>query len=132
MMFFFSSRRRHTRYIGDWSSDVCSSDLLRRQFSGLEDGRGSALGVKPHDLGVGAACRIEVALGIRAQRPQIGGIGISKRGEPRRQDQLAITPQRHTLGRAFFKLLIGGLPPVARVLGARHWRQSAYEEFEKG
>src|SRR5437762_13378166 len=28
-MFFFSSRRRHTRYIGDWSSDVCSSDLQR-------------------------------------------------------------------------------------------------------
>src|SRR5437879_13590586 len=27
-IFFFSSRRRHTRYIGDWSSDVCSSDLL--------------------------------------------------------------------------------------------------------
>src|SRR5437879_12925222 len=27
MIFFFSSRRRHTRYIGDWSSDVCSSDL---------------------------------------------------------------------------------------------------------
>src|SRR5436189_779389 len=25
--FFFSSRRRHTRYIGEWSSDVCSSDL---------------------------------------------------------------------------------------------------------
>src|SRR5437879_4110727 len=28
-LFFFSSRRRHTRYIGDWSSDVCSSDLNR-------------------------------------------------------------------------------------------------------
>src|SRR5437879_9613446 len=27
LRFFFSSRRRHTRYIGDWSSDVCSSDL---------------------------------------------------------------------------------------------------------
>src|SRR5437762_11776841 len=27
---FFSSRRRHTRYIGDWSSDVCSSDLSAR------------------------------------------------------------------------------------------------------
>src|SRR5258707_5944934 len=25
--FFFSSRRRHTRYWRDWSSDVCSSDL---------------------------------------------------------------------------------------------------------
>src|SRR5437762_3667914 len=30
MFFFFSSRRRHTRYIGDWSSDVCSSDLFAR------------------------------------------------------------------------------------------------------
>src|SRR5437764_11744979 len=27
MLFCFSSRSRHTRYIGDWSSDVCSSDL---------------------------------------------------------------------------------------------------------
>src|SRR5256885_16671368 len=27
MVFFFSSRRRHTRLQGDWSSDVCSSDL---------------------------------------------------------------------------------------------------------
>src|SRR5207248_4864035 len=27
--FFFSSRRRHTRSYGDWSSDVCSSDLNR-------------------------------------------------------------------------------------------------------
>src|SRR3712207_7008263 len=26
-VFFFSSRRRHTRYWRDWSSDVCSSDL---------------------------------------------------------------------------------------------------------
>src|SRR5690348_17529888 len=26
-LFFFSSRRRHTRWTGDWSSDVCSSDL---------------------------------------------------------------------------------------------------------
>src|SRR6266581_8877970 len=27
LCFFFSSRRRHTRWTGDWSSDVCSSDL---------------------------------------------------------------------------------------------------------
>src|SRR5947209_20217871 len=27
LIFFFSSRRRHTRYWRDWSSDVCSSDL---------------------------------------------------------------------------------------------------------
>src|SRR5438094_10654619 len=29
--FFFSSRRRHTRSYGDWSSDVCSSDLSPRR-----------------------------------------------------------------------------------------------------
>src|SRR3989454_7085897 len=31
--FFFSSRRRHTRLQGDWSSDVCSSDLGTTQFA---------------------------------------------------------------------------------------------------
>src|SRR5436189_2263520 len=43
LFFFFSSRRRHTMYIGDWSSDVCSSDLAvrtgddeRRQLAGLD------------------------------------------------------------------------------------------------
>src|SRR3989454_3682616 len=30
LIFFFSSRRRHTRLQGDWSSDVCSSDLRNR------------------------------------------------------------------------------------------------------
>src|SRR5690606_40252985 len=29
--FFFSSRRRHTRFSRDWSSDVCSSDLVTVQ-----------------------------------------------------------------------------------------------------
>src|SRR5690348_10845332 len=33
MCFFFSSRRRHTRWTGDWSSDVCSSDLTARCFT---------------------------------------------------------------------------------------------------
>src|SRR5437762_12868273 len=37
-VFFFSSRRRHTRYIGDWSSDVCSSDLRTTVFSGVSPG----------------------------------------------------------------------------------------------
>src|SRR5256886_15552950 len=38
-VFFFSSRRRHTRFDCDWSSDVCSSDLSSqfdaREFEGL-------------------------------------------------------------------------------------------------
>src|SRR5262249_57219567 len=29
LSFFFSSRRRHTRLVSDWSSDVCSSDLIQ-------------------------------------------------------------------------------------------------------
>src|SRR5690606_40596185 len=33
LMFFFSSRRRHTRFSRDWSSDVCSSDLMPLQHS---------------------------------------------------------------------------------------------------
>src|SRR5205085_6702238 len=56
--FFFSSRRRHTRFDCDWSSDVCSSDLPRRVFlragemhfhrtSAIEI---SAIGTKGRDL----------------------------------------------------------------------------------
>src|SRR2546430_13082192 len=36
--FFFSSRRRHTRFDCDWSSDVCSSDLGRRVVLAFSDG----------------------------------------------------------------------------------------------
>src|SRR5690242_17438314 len=34
--FFFSSRRRHTRLTCDWSSDVCSSDLVEPLFMDME------------------------------------------------------------------------------------------------
>src|SRR5205807_2819553 len=37
--FFFSSRRRHTSLQGDWSSDVCSSDLEISMLDNLSDGR---------------------------------------------------------------------------------------------
>src|SRR5690606_4653937 len=35
--FFFSSRRRHTRFSRDWSSDVCSSDLGARRAEDLAE-----------------------------------------------------------------------------------------------
>src|SRR3712207_8951669 len=45
MFFFFSSRRRHTRYWRDWSSDVCSSDLnIAGRLYGLPN-------VCPHQTG---------------------------------------------------------------------------------
>src|SRR5205814_7613326 len=34
-VFFFSSRRRHTRCLSDWSSDVCSSDLRDKRSLAL-------------------------------------------------------------------------------------------------
>src|SRR6266705_3029297 len=36
-LFFFSSRRRHTRSYGDWSSDVCSSDLRFYERAEVKD-----------------------------------------------------------------------------------------------
>src|SRR5437016_14132188 len=44
-MFFFSSRRRHTRLVSDWSSDVCSSDLHREL---LRVHNSSSLGDRMH------------------------------------------------------------------------------------
>src|SRR5256886_10959737 len=49
-LFFFSSRRRHTRFDCDWSSDVCSSDLASPRaaatlFDGMLRARGRALRV---------------------------------------------------------------------------------------
>src|SRR5690625_6249859 len=43
MFFFFSSRRRHTRWPRDWSSDVCSSDLI----SGVENFGGDYTSIVP-------------------------------------------------------------------------------------
>src|SRR5256885_4877671 len=53
--FFFSSRRRHTRLQGDWSSDVCSSDL--RPLSSGDAGEGEKVFAKCkicHQIGEGA------------------------------------------------------------------------------
>src|SRR5437764_2761235 len=52
---FFSSRRRHTRYIGDWSSDVCSSDLAEGyRIMTYTDGASALDGFKtsPPDLAI--------------------------------------------------------------------------------
>src|SRR5205807_4346800 len=48
--FFFSSRRRHTRLQGDWSSDVCSSDLL-------PDSAGVGVAAVPSGVRKPTACR---------------------------------------------------------------------------
>src|SRR5256886_13299027 len=54
VFFFFSSRRRHTRFDCDWSSDVCSSDLAPE---GQQSGRTSQEHERAtvHDTNVGCA-----------------------------------------------------------------------------
>src|SRR5260370_403688 len=54
VFFFFSSRRRHTRFKCDWSSDVCSSDLLVFLASGAlpeVGGDGAVTGIAVAGLG---------------------------------------------------------------------------------
>src|SRR5437764_13354030 len=62
--FFFSSRRRHTRYIGDWSSDVCSSDLSRGSRATAAQ-RGGA-----RDRGVDGRDRRQDGVRARGRRPR--------------------------------------------------------------
>src|SRR5205814_6798557 len=54
--FFYSSRRRHTRCLSDWSSDVCSSDLY---FTGLP------VAINPPVVGSVEETSEEYKLGIR-------------------------------------------------------------------
>src|SRR5437867_11236430 len=69
--FFFSSRRRHTRSYGDWSSDVCSSDLP----GGDESARSGRLEQQP----------------VREEEARLGGVHHL----PRLQ-----VPPRREIGRA--------------------------------
>src|SRR2546426_1938625 len=57
--FFFSSRRRHTRLQGDWSSDVCSSDLGARQVECTINGIGER---------AGNAAMEEIVMALRTRR----------------------------------------------------------------
>src|SRR5256886_5585225 len=59
--FFFSSRRRHTRFDCDWSSDVCSSDLVRIGRRNYDVGPV----VSTHDLVV--RCQVSRVLCLVAQ-----------------------------------------------------------------
>src|SRR3712207_876980 len=85
-IFFFSSRRRHTRYWRDWSSDVCSSDLnnialyrniernrveeicdlleIDNVIKGLSEGYDTIINSKGVDLSEGQKQRICIARGL--------------------------------------------------------------------
>src|SRR5260370_19268771 len=86
LVFFFSSRRRHTRFKCDWSSDVCSSDLgpnderLGQRFPPLAKAYDAQLRALAHIV---AATQPEITLheGIYAM---VGGPSYETRSEERR------------------------------------------------
>src|SRR5690606_40377615 len=76
IFFFFSSRRRHTRFSRDWSSDVCSSDLIADAAAELEaelvlPAREGELVVAEHGRGVHEELGPEDVVPASAE----GGIG---------------------------------------------------------
>src|SRR5438876_10800388 len=73
-LFFFSSRRRHTRWTGDWSSDVCSSDLL---FDAVEPQKHLriAIGDEAQNVAAGRMRTLDVchdADGRRSEERRVG------------------------------------------------------------
>src|SRR5688500_20241479 len=78
-LFFFSSRRRHTRLQGDWSSDVCSSDLPapRRSHGPTRPHR-----TRPARPAPPAAC----APAARARRPRSEERRVGIKGKEKDED----------------------------------------------
>src|SRR5256885_7348342 len=84
--FFFSSRRRHTRLQGDWSSDVCSSDLFATSRLGIalaleamrmiEEGVASAEEIdRAIELGYGhpmGPLKLTDHVGLRSEERRVG------------------------------------------------------------
>src|SRR5256885_3568776 len=82
--FFFSSRRRHTRLQGDWSSDVCSSDLedfVRQVLRGRFGMQELVLG---YDHGFGRGRAGDVALVRRLAQEDGFAVDVVDRSEERR------------------------------------------------
>src|SRR2546426_10625233 len=84
--FFFSSRRRHTRLQGDWSSDVCSSDLASQRgiFHSFESY------IMPRSIGFLLAPKIGRA-SCRERSVDLGGRRIIKKKKRKIQRQ----PERY-------------------------------------
>src|SRR2546426_12358413 len=85
MCFFFSSRRRHTRLQGDWSSDVCSSDLLHVVIYPVDASVAPQMhrrGISRRAVLLGLAGLVAVSGGINwLALSQIGRASCRERGE---------------------------------------------------
>src|SRR6266581_6129873 len=120
--FFFSSRRRHTRWTGDWSSDVCSSDLgevVEAEPRGRQGG-----------VAVAAATRVLEASPHRvtARCPYFGDCGGCQLQHAAYAHQLQL--KRQVVDEAWSRAGLR-VPPDAAVLGMHDpWRYRIRGEFE--
>src|SRR5262245_66625619 len=99
-LFFFSSRRRHTRCLSDWSSDVCSSDLAQRSWQSpavLSAGPG-------HDrCALPRSARRIAANGVRSEESRVGKewrSGWSRGGDKEKKSAEEEGEQEQTIERA--------------------------------
>src|SRR5215467_9115656 len=75
--FFFSSRRRHTRLQGDWSSDVCSSDLRAIENQCYVLAAGQIGDHEPHRTCYGRSMIIDPWGTVLAQAPDVIGVTVA-------------------------------------------------------
>src|SRR5256886_10293703 len=74
---FFSSRRRHTRFDCDWSSDVCSSDLRLYFMPSVPIEMPSLTVIVPNTCGIVPACFNEAtARSVRRFKPMLQGVMV--------------------------------------------------------
>src|SRR3989454_2935933 len=104
LFFFFSSRRRHTRLQGDWSSDVCSSDLQER------------LSVRLLDTAAELPAHQRMHLGVLVDRP------IDRYEQPRALEGLQV----------LVKVGIGALRRGARIAALRFGRRADFGFLRHG
>src|SRR2546430_3066180 len=81
IIFFFSSRRRHTRFDCDWSSDVCSSDLAEAGNRRLEGpgGRGKvARKGQARHVGVAPGVHRDAIAFVMVAAAEISGVDRSE------------------------------------------------------
>src|SRR5574342_245984 len=112
--FFFSSRRRHTSSGGDWSSDVCSSDLQGGPARDVRLG-----GEERRQLGEGQAAPLPLQAGLGLGSRQ----GLGRRGGGARQALVALgllppgRQERQCLRLEQPLPAVPGLAPVGRDAG---------------
>src|SRR6266496_3533286 len=112
LSFFFSSRRRHTRSLRDWSSDVCSSDLEVEH--GLDEHEAADLAGEPADhlgpaLDLAERCgRVTAPLREgRFQSIEAMTLMFEQAGHDLLQTPLPVTELHATSGRHPVDLLVG-------------------------